>query len=99
MNRARTYFDPSRMSKPPAVSHMSAVEVNQLMIRIHCLKSIPPGARLIAFFACMEELRNVAPRFAPLLVGELQAACATLPAVQADRALKALATNSPGSFR
>lgn len=99
MNRIRSYSDPARISKPPAVSPMSAAEVNQLAIRIHSLKSIPPGARSTAFFDCVNELKRVPPRLVSLPVGELEAACATLPAAQAGGALKALVTSIPGSFR
>jgi hypothetical protein len=87
MNRTRSYSDPARVSTLPAVSHTSAADVNQLAIRIHSLKSIPPGARLTAFFNCVRDLKNVAPAFVPLLVGELEAACAALP----DPAAQALA--------
>jgi hypothetical protein len=72
MNRTRSYSDPARASTPPAVSQASAAKVNQLAIRIHSLKSIPPDERLTAFFDCVSDLKEVTPRFVPLLVGELQ---------------------------
>ena len=104
MNRVRSHSIEASARQPSPVSPQNAVslaDVNQLGIRILGLKSIPldKGARLSAFFACAKDLENVAPRFVPLLVGELQAACATLPQEQADRASKALPTSSQGPFR
>lgn len=90
MNRTRSYSDPARVSTPPAVPYMPAADVNQLAIRIHSLKSIPPGARLTAFFDCVRELKHVSPVLVPLLVGELQIAHTTLPARQAGMASEAL---------
>jgi hypothetical protein len=90
MNRTRSCSDPARASAPPVVSHMSAADVNQLAIRIHSLKSIPPGTRLTAFFDCVRDLKNVAPVFVQLLVGELQTARNTLPSRQAGLASEAL---------
>ncbi len=90
MNRTRSHSDPARVSTPPAVPHTPAADVNQLAIRIHSLKSIPPGARLTAFFDCVRDLKNVAPVFMPLLAGELQTARNTLPSRQAKLASEAL---------
>lgn len=84
-----------RLQQPVPINLPSAsiADVNQLGIRILGLKSLPvkEGARLTEFLACAGELKRMPRRFVPLLVGEMKAACATLPKLQEQHALAVLA--------
>lgn len=82
MDRTRRSFTETPGLRQPVAS--DANKVNALAIRIHGLRSVPfiNNARLNAFFACADELQQMPERFIPLLVGEMKAACATLPELQ-----------------
>jgi len=94
MQRARSVSAPATLERPVVPKPVSAslLDVLQLCIRIHGIKSIPveKGARMTALLDCAGEVKRMPQEFLPLLAEELVSTCATLPFRQEIPALEAV---------